>query len=75
MNFLKEHVNDEIPGVPLPFIENNDKATYKRAAGCAVLDKVHEKWNIYNKPGAKWAAGIAWGDWCHHKNDCDATAP
>ena len=53
MHFMKEHKPDDgAPGVALPFIQNNDNATIKRAAGCAVLDKIHDEKGIYAQKAA-----------------------
>ena len=56
MNFLKSDVHPNKPGVPLPWTDNQDAAVVrKRAAGCAVMDKLHDRFNFYS-------GGLEWGD-------------
>ena len=66
MNFLKSADKvPNIPGVPLPWTENqNSSVVRKRAAGCAIMDKLHERFNYY---GDGYYGGFQWGSESWHK--------
>ena len=57
MNFLKSAENPSIAGVPLPWTENQDADIVRdRVVQCAVMDKVHDKYDYYKADGGyQWS--------------------
>ena len=57
MNFLKSAENPSIAGVPLPWTENQDADIVRnRVVQCAIMDKVHDKYDYYKADGGyQWS--------------------